>query len=183
MHHHHMHPHHHQPMHPHYHQPMHPHHHHAYPHHHHHSHHAHDHHMHSPAHHDQQGLQAPYPSHSPGGHPSKQEMYRRCREHMHRYVLVQTNDGRTYDGFVENVDEDNLYLAVFINVSIDREEAGEQMGASPQGVDEQRQLWGYPGYGFYGFPGYGFYGPRPRRFRRLILPLAALTAISLLPYY
>ncbi|EHS56994.1 hypothetical protein WG8_3264, partial [Paenibacillus sp. Aloe-11] len=40
----------------------------------------------------------------------------------------------------------------------------------------------YPPYGYgYGY-GYGFpYGRR--RFNRLILPLAALTAIALLPYY
>jgi hypothetical protein len=43
--------------------------------------------------------------------------------------------------------------------------------------------YGYPGYG-YGYPGYGYgyYGPR-RRFRRIILPLLGLTALSLLPYY
>ncbi|MFD2042702.1 hypothetical protein ACFSTA_00100 [Ornithinibacillus salinisoli] len=42
--------------------------------------------------------------------------------------------------------------------------------------------YGYPGYGYpgYGYP--GFYGPR-RRFRRLVLPLAALTALSVLPWY
>ncbi|SHG23002.1 hypothetical protein [Ornithinibacillus halophilus] len=41
--------------------------------------------------------------------------------------------------------------------------------------------WGYPGYG-YGYPGYGYGYGRPR-FRRLVLPLAALAALSVLPWY
>ncbi|MDY0407876.1 hypothetical protein [Paracerasibacillus soli] len=47
-----------------------------------------------------------------------------------------------------------------------------------------RQFWfGNPGYfggPMWGYPGY--FAPQ-RRFRRVILPLAALTAISLLPWY
>ncbi|OAB33962.1 hypothetical protein [Paenibacillus glacialis] len=35
-----------------------------------------------------------------------------CHHHMHRYVRVVLADGRVFDGFVENVDDDHLHLAV-----------------------------------------------------------------------
>lgn len=104
----------------------------------------------------------------------KDEAFTWCTTHMYRYVMVQTNDGMTYDGIIESVDNDNVYLAV------------------PVGEAEARQpVYGTPGYGYggygYGYPGYypgypGYYVPR-RRFRRTVLPLATLLALSLLPYY
>lgn len=113
-------------------------------------------------------------------------MYDLCMNHMHRYVLVQTTDQQMFDGIVEHVDENNLYLAVPIGGEMEREEErGDERLIGGAG-------FGFPGYGFpgYGFPGYGFpghwhpYHPWPRRrFRRLVLPLAALTALTLLPYY
>lgn len=168
-----------------------------------------------------------------------QDMHSVCRNHMNRYILAQTNDGRSYDGIIEHVDQDYVYMAVpnadmytspdpqipiathmtagrrnsSTSKGVDfneREERGTELGESEVLSDErssdQRQIYGagfgygYPGYGpwyggyggyggygayggypVYGFGGYGF--PRRRRFQRLILPLAALTAISLLPYY
>lgn len=81
-----------------------------------------------------------------------------CLSHMHRYVEVQTADGYCYDGIVEHVDDQWLCLAV------------------PGAVDQLR--------GFFAPPYYQpFYPYRPRRFNRLVLPLAALTALALLPYY
>lgn len=71
-------------------------------------------------------------------------------------------------------------------------------GASGQEIEEEhslsseadqerlRQWYGYPfypGYGYFGSPYGGFYGFPRRRFRRLVLPLAALTALTLLPYW
>lgn len=99
-----------------------------------------------------------------------QEAHEICKKHMYRYVSVTLTGGAVYDGIVENVDDDNLYLAVPIG-----EMDQEQMRAFlPYGYP-------YPHYGYpYPYPGYGF--PR-RRFRRQILPLAALLALSLLPYY
>ncbi len=110
-------------------------------------------------------------------------MYDLCNTHMHAYVLVETVEGHQIDGIITGVDEDQVYLAV------------PDGGMSSHGEDmsrEDRQFgfgggYGgfYPGYGYPGYgPGYGYYPGYPRRpFRRLILPLAALTALSVLPWY
>jgi hypothetical protein len=136
------------------------------------------------------------------------DMMAMCKHHMHRYVLVQTSDGRSYDGIVENVDDRNVYLAIPIgrvdmgyreteNTFENEEEQSERSDEN----SEQRIFGGYGGYGYggypggfggygYGRPGYGYGYPgyhggygRRGRFQRLILPLAALTALSILPYY
>ena len=66
-----------------------------------------------------------------------------CEKHMHRYVMVQTSDGAMHDGFVEHVDNENVYLAV---------------PYCPGEVDE-RAFLPYGGFG-YGYP----YFPRRRFF-------------------
>ncbi|BFH67694.1 hypothetical protein [uncultured Paenibacillus sp.] len=112
-----------------------------------------------------------------GKHP----MYELCLKHIHRYVKVHTYDGCCYHGIVEKVDAEYLYLAV---------PAGQWMHYGGAGASMDRAFvpygfygGGYPGYYFGGYyPGafpYGYYRP----FNRLILPLAALTALALLPYY
>jgi hypothetical protein len=84
-----------------------------------------------------------------------------CESHLHRYVEVQAADGCCYDGIVEHVDDEWLCLAV------------------PGAVDDMRGLFPSPFY-----PPYGpFFPYRPRRFNRLVLPLAGIAALSLLPYY
>jgi small nuclear ribonucleoprotein (snRNP)-like protein len=134
-----------------------------------------------------------------GMYHQQQNMYDVCKNHMHRYVLVQTADQQAYDGIVENVDDTNLYLAVPVGETMERNEGNDERLLGGVGLGYGAGLgfpgygypgFGYPGYGFpgYGFPGYGYpgygypFGPR-RRFQRLILPLAAITALSLLPYY
>jgi hypothetical protein len=109
-----------------------------------------------------------------------------CKQHMHKYVMIHTTDGMQYDGIVESTDDDYVYLAVPVGAT---ELAPPQMraltgyggyggyGGYPYGGAGYG--YGYPGYGAGGYPGYGYGG----RFRRLALPLAALTAISLLPYF
>ncbi|MDR6880089.1 hypothetical protein [Bacillus sp. 3255] len=98
-------------------------------------------------------------------HPEKHEI---CINHMHRYVSVTMDNGAMYDGIVEHVDGDHLYLAV------------------PIGGAEPEQMRAFVPFGspfpFYGFPYPGYVFGR-RRFARQVLPLAGLLALSLLPYY
>ncbi|MFC0301657.1 hypothetical protein ACFFIS_12590 [Virgibacillus soli] len=101
-------------------------------------------------------------------------IYDECKEHMHAYVLVQTTDGNEFDGIITGVDKEYVYFAV--------PNDNQMETRAEDGSD--RQFWfGNPGYfggPMWGYPGY--FAPQ-RRFRRVILPLAALTAISLLPWY
>jgi hypothetical protein len=90
----------------------------------------------------------------------KKETKKLCEAHLHRYVEVKLADGSHYDGIVERVDDHWLFLAV------------------PGAVEQMRGYFPGPFY-----PGYGPYYPYPPRFSRLVLPLAALAALTLLPYY
>ncbi|MFD1360177.1 hypothetical protein [Lentibacillus salinarum] len=117
-----------------------------------------------------------------------QHMYDLCKKHMHSYVLAEMNDGSQVDGIITGLDDEYVYMAVPIG-------QGDHMA----GYDQHQKNWhhrpfdfggfgyGFPGYGYGyggygGYPGYGGYG-RPRRFNRFVLPLAALTALSTLPWY
>jgi|SRR5699024_8714416 len=102
----------------------------------------------------------------------RNSMYELCKDHMHAYVLAEMVDGTAIDGIITGLDEENVYFAVPIDYS---EESFQPTDSS------YRQFGGWygPGPGF-GYPGYGY--PR-RRFRRLILPLTALAALSILPWY
>ncbi|HEY2492551.1 MAG TPA: hypothetical protein VGI33_06540 [Paenibacillus sp.] len=122
-----------------------------------------------------------------------------CCEHIHRYVRVWIVDGRAFDGFVESVDEEQLYLAIPVGHEMpDNEQIGLENAGHPEcSVGHHGNFGGYPGIqtralaqGYYPYPGaglgYGYPGYPPygiRRFNRLVLPLAALTGLSLLPYY
>lgn len=122
----------------------------------------------------------------------KNEAVEACKQHMNKYVLVHTKDGSQYDGIVESMDDEHVYLAVPVGSP---EPMPAQMralpvpygyGAFPPGVGYGYPGWGYPGPGYpgfgypgFGYPGFGYGG----RFRRLAIPLAALAAISLLPYF
>ncbi|AIF42763.1 hypothetical protein X953_05480 [Virgibacillus sp. SK37] len=108
-------------------------------------------------------------------------IYDLCKKHMHSYVLAETTDGSQLDGIITGLDDEYVYFAVPI---------GPDEHQNMPSLEDYRQFgYGYPGYGYpgYGYPGYGYGGYpgyyRPRRFRRLVLPLAALTALSILPWY
>lgn len=124
-------------------------------------------------------------------------MKKTCMDHIHRYVLLKTIDGKSFDGIVEHVDDTNVYIAVPSGMPV--REGGsheEEMSRNQDSADERVFYpgignipgyggfpYGYPGYGYwygYGYPGYGY---APGRFQRLVLPLTALAALSLLPYY
>lgn len=123
-----------------------------------------------------------------GMYHQQQNMYETCKNHMHRYVRVQTADQQFYDGFVENVDQMNLYLAVPVSGDMQREVHEERLvgglGFGP-GLGFGFPGFGYPGWGYpgFGYPGFGYPVAPGWRFRRFILPLAAITALTLLPYY
>ncbi|UTR14207.1 hypothetical protein MM221_16785 [Salipaludibacillus sp. LMS25] len=138
-----------------------------------------------------------------------QEIKKHCEHHLHRYVLVTTTDGRQYDGIVESVNDDHISLAVPISGESMMPEGpsfhegmaqGFGYGAGAGYEDNMHRQFApgygpgpYPPYGPpFGPPGYGPYPPygpgpfppyRPRRFQRLILPLAALTALATIPYF
>ncbi|MFC2949933.1 hypothetical protein [Virgibacillus sediminis] len=107
-----------------------------------------------------------------------QHMYEQCKKHMHSYVLAEMVDGTKVDGIITGLDNENVYFAVPIGGANQPYAEHDYRDGYP---DERVFGYGYPGYG-YGFPGYGYYRP-PRRFQRLILPLAALAALSVLPWY
>ncbi|HZG84697.1 hypothetical protein [Paenibacillus sp.] len=101
----------------------------------------------------------------------KHEAVELCKQHMHKYVLIHTTDGLHYDGIITGIDEEHVILAV-------------PAGAADAMMPQARALTGYYGYPHYGYPYYGYpYYGYGGRFRRLALPLAALAAISLLPYF
>ncbi|MCM3784487.1 hypothetical protein M3231_16005 [Neobacillus mesonae] len=106
----------------------------------------------------------------------KHDKKKMCSDHMYRYVSVWMEDGSVHDGIVESVDDENVYLAVPMTCDYDMQAPVYAMhgnyGCSPCG--DYR--------GFYPFGGgFGHHHGRRRRFNRLVLPLFALTAISLLP--
>lgn len=120
-----------------------------------------------------------------GATVQKESMHELCRKHMHRYVKVQTVEGCVYQGIIECVDGDHLYLAVPMgcwpvpNMARSVTPYGYYPYAGtpyalPPNIDPA-----YPGY----YPGYYYPYGYGRRFHRLLLPLAALTALALIPYY
>ncbi|WP_029328991.1 hypothetical protein [Lentibacillus jeotgali] len=106
-----------------------------------------------------------------------QHMYELCKRHMHSYVLAEMNDGSQFDGIITGLDDEYMYMATPLGQD-------NQMPGN-HGCDHRQFGFGGFGYGYpgYGYPGYGYGYGRPRRFSRLVLPLAALTALSVLPWY
>ncbi|MEC5423619.1 hypothetical protein QGM71_08960 [Virgibacillus sp. C22-A2] len=113
------------------------------------------------------------------------QIYELCKSHMHSYVLAEMVDGSKVDGIITGLDDENVYFAVPLDPS-EQQYAGyhENMPQTHHREERYGGFGGYPGYGApgFGFPGYGF-GRPPFRFRRLVLPLAALAALSVLPWY
>lgn len=109
------------------------------------------------------------------------DIYEQCKDHMHAYVLAETTDGTQVDGIITGLDEENVYLAI----PIGSEEAGMDRqygyGSGYGSGHGYGSSYGHGGYSPYGY-GQGYFN-RPQRFRRLVLPLAALAALSILPWY
>lgn len=111
------------------------------------------------------------------------QMYELCKNHMHAYVLVETVNGAKIDGIITGLDEEYVYFALPIDANERESHSFEDHNRQLGGFGFGGGGYGYPGYGYpnYGYPGYQGYG-RPR-FKRLVLPLVALTALSILPWY
>ncbi|WP_052659313.1 hypothetical protein [Bacillus alveayuensis] len=97
-----------------------------------------------------------------------------CKKHRYYYMMMETDDGRQFDGIIENVERDRVYLLM---------PAGDETDErSMENVHNEEPPYGYRIYGGYGlgFPyGYGGYGydhfPRRfRRFRRYPFPFARI---------
>ncbi|MDA3128579.1 hypothetical protein ACFPTR_07635 [Aliibacillus thermotolerans] len=121
-------------------------------------------------------------------------MYDVCKDHIGQYVSLQTVNQEEITGYIEDVDEEHVYMIV-------PDYGEDMMGHYYHSMGNMRRpygyggrpggWWGNPGYGgpwyggspWYGGGYYGGYYPRPRPgFRRIALPLAALTAIAALPF-
>ena len=101
-------------------------------------------------------------------------LYSKCKSHMNKYVLVETTDGQQFDGIIVDVDADQVILAIPMS-------DGDMMYGANFQQDQRVIGWEFSPYGYGFYP--PFFGDPRRRFRRLALPLAALTAISLLPWF
>lgn len=87
------------------------------------------------------------------------KLHDECKNLMYYHVSLTMTDGTTFDGIIENVDDDKIVVLV-----------GEDIIEQDSTYSDSRQ----------------FGGPRRfRRFNRRIFPLAGLAALALLayPYY
>lgn len=115
-----------------------------------------------------------------------QHIYDLCKKHMHSYVLAETADGNKFDGIITGLDNEYVYIAIPID-----QDNREELQPDNRSFSNERQFgYGYNNYGpGYGYPGNGYpsngygHGRPRRRFNRMVLPLAALTALSILPWY
>ncbi|ALS27291.1 hypothetical protein IJ21_18900 [Paenibacillus sp. 32O-W] len=126
---------------------------------------------------------------SKGGKATGHDIKRWCHEYRHRYVLLRTKDGWCIDGIIESVDDQFVRLAVPTGggyVAVHGNDGRDVYGpdvydGAGYGPDYRAYVpywgWGSP-YGLYPYP----YYPRGR-FYPVVFPLAALLALSLLPFF
>ncbi|CAM3437645.1 hypothetical protein [Marinicrinis lubricantis] len=82
----------------------------------------------------------------------KKEAYELCKKHVNQFVMIHTKDGQTMHAIIENVDEENVYLAM--PVPGVAQTGSYRYPYTSTGV--------YPGYGYgYGVPGYTGTGALP----------------------
>ncbi|MFC2949876.1 hypothetical protein [Virgibacillus sediminis] len=125
---------------------------------------------HNPSHYHQQMYQEMNPGH-------QQQLYDFCRRYQHHLVRGEGTDGRTYDGIIESMDNENVYMLMpdGDNDWDDYDDMDRQFYGYPE------YDYGYPGYD-YGFPSYG-YPRRFRRFRRRRFPFFFFRRFFFPPFY
>ncbi|MEC0135604.1 hypothetical protein P4H94_01655 [Paenibacillus macerans] len=99
----------------------------------------------------------------PAEHGHKRHMKEMCRKYHHHFMHLEGTDGRVYEGIIDGIDDDHVYLLVPIGETDgdDRAFGGYPFGTFGYGGFPYGGFGGYP---FYGYPFYGY----PRRFRRFI---------------
>ncbi len=85
----------------------------------------------------------------------KNDMKDQLNAHKNYFVILEMKDGQQYDGIIEDLDAENVYVLM-------------PVGDEDDDQSHHERQWGYGGYGYgggYG-PGYGYGYGYPRRFRR-----------------
>ncbi|MBU8907583.1 hypothetical protein [Desertibacillus haloalkaliphilus] len=133
-----------------------------------------------------------------------QQMHDTCTHYHLYFVQLQTTDGQTFEGIIEDIDNDGVTMLMPAGETREAEDDIDErqfgvvgVGAGFPGVGVG---FGFPGYGFpgYGYPGFGWfpgYGAFPgyggfpwygyprrfRRFRRRRFPFYGIGGVF--PFY
>lgn len=106
--------------------------------------------------------------------PNIQQLKSMCESYLNQPVHVQVNGQEEYTGIVEQVDDHHVYLLVPVDEFGNIMPITEVM--NPPSYDTRQYFNPYYYYPYY-YP-YPYLYPRPFRWNRLVLPLAALTALA-----
>lgn len=117
-----------------------------------------------------------------------EQMKLNCEQHVNKPVYLQLQGNEGYSGVIEHVDDEHVYLLVPVDENGQYIHLSELMGQMEHTSHHMMRQYPYyyqpyPNYygGGYGHGyGYGYGYPRPYNWNRLVLPLAALTALSVL---
>lgn len=133
--------------------------------------------MHMPAH-----GQMMSPSYGMMDQPDYQkQVHDQCKNSMLQFVMIEMNDGNTYDGIIEDVDDDYVVLLI----PEGDKDWSYRKDSDQNDEDRQFGFGGFSGYGYggYGYPGYGYGVPRRfRRFRRYRFPFFGIRRL-LYPFF
>ncbi|NIK12892.1 hypothetical protein [Alkalibacillus almallahensis] len=100
-------------------------------------------------------------------HEMKQPAYEWCQQHLHQHVLLETTAGDQIEGYVCDLDDENVHLVV----------PSQHIPHIPV------RQYGYGPYGYQGYEPYGYgYPSNQYGLSRLIIPLTFVAALSLLPW-
>lgn len=101
------------------------------------------------------------------------QMKMQCQQLINQPVHLQVHGEQGYNGIIEQVDDEHVYLLVPVNEHGQYMDLGQMMN-NQENQPMMRQFYPY----YQPYPYYGY--PRPYGWNRLVLPLAALTALAVL---